>query len=351
MTPPQVRTTLDPAALDRTVLTVTAGRLPTLDRVGTDRLVTIDGQTGVFTPVTGADVGTSSDNLEKVVDALRGELASAQAANAELEAKLAALADPPRSSDDVADGLQHALDGLSERLGAMANETSNFAVREFTLESKVHVDVTPLGTMGFQFVRPGEQVNAAALSTMTMTVVPVPKPPPEEAVAPAAAVVDRPVEEIDGLTDAQVAALRGAHVTTTSGFARLATRATASATLVSLLGVDRETLGRFTLLAGLLAVPGLDGTSAAVLHDAGIPDAATLAGTDPADARRALPGGREAAPGPRQHPEPRRGHPVGGGRRRAHGRCPDLTTGAGAPPLTTGVSPRRGPRRCGPPSR
>lgn len=269
MSPRQVRTALDP------------GRLPVLARVGTDRILTVDGITGVFTPVTGADAGTSTDNLEKIVDVLRGELASARAESAELNAKLEALKDPPRSSDDLADGLQHALDGISERLGSMANPTSNFAVREFVLETKVHVDVTPVGTIGFQFVRPGEEVDAAALSTVTMTVVPVPKPPPEEVVAPP--VADRPVEEIDGLSDAQVSALRGAHVTTTSGFARLATRATARATLVSLLGVDRDALGRFTLLAGLLGVPGVDGTHAAVLHDAGLTDVASLAAADPAD--------------------------------------------------------------------
>ncbi len=276
MTPPPTR-----AALDGTTLTVATGRLPSLERVAVDRLVTVDGQTGVFTPVTGADVDTSTDNLEKIVDLLRGELAAARSENAALEARIADLQDPPRSSDDLADGLQHALDSVSERLGSMANGTSDFAVREFVLESKVHVDVTSVGTLGFQFVRPGEQVNAAALSTVTLTVVPVPKPPPED--VPATPVADRPVEDIDGLSDEQVRALRAAHVTTTGSFARLATRATASASLVSLLGVDRDALGRFTLLAGLLAVPGVDGTNAAVLHDAGLTDAATLAATDPAD--------------------------------------------------------------------
>ena len=269
MTPTPVRTTLD------------LGRLPALSRAGTDRILTVDGVTGVFTPVTGPDAAASTDNLEKILDALRGELASARAESAALTEKLDALRDPPRSSDDLADGLQHALDGISERLGSMANTTSNFAVREFVLETKVHVDVTPVGTIGFQFVRPGEEVNAAALSTVTMTVVPVPKPPAEEVVA--STVVDRPVEEIDGLDEAQLAALRGAHVTTTSGFARLATRATARATLVSLLGVDRDSLGRFTLLAGLLGVPGVDGTNAAVLYDAGVTDVASLAAVDPAD--------------------------------------------------------------------
>ena len=169
----------------------------------------------------------------------------------------------------------------------MSNPTSNFAVREFTLESKVHVDVTPLGTMGFQFVRPGESVNAAALSTVTLTAVPIPKPAPDtgdEVAAQPAPVPDsgQPIEAIDGLTGAQVAALRDAHVSTASAFARLATRATASAQLMSLLRVDRDALGRFTLLAGLLTVPGLDRLKAAVLYAAGIPDVATLATADPA---------------------------------------------------------------------
>ncbi len=62
----------------------------------------------------------------------------------------------------------------------------------------------------------------------------------------------------------------------------MATRATATAELVSMLGVTRSELGRFTLLAGLLTVPGLDGTKAGVLYEAGIGDVATLARTTPA---------------------------------------------------------------------
>ncbi len=101
-----------------------------------------------------------------------------RAENAGLQAKLDELTTPARSADNLAEGVQNALDGLADRLGAMTNATSNFAVREFTLESKVHVDVTAVGTIGFQFVRPGEMVNAAALSTVTLTAVPVPVPKP-----------------------------------------------------------------------------------------------------------------------------------------------------------------------------
>jgi hypothetical protein len=241
----------------------------TLARVAADSIVTVDGRAGLFTPFVGDDPADvkSTANLEEVVDALRNQVAHLQSANADLSAKLDALESPSRSSDDLASGVQHALDGLQDQLAAMANPTSNFAVREFTLETKVHVDVTALGTIGFRFVQPGETVNAAALSTVSLTVVPLPKPVLDEPVAPVPA--DAPVEAIDGLTPAQLAALRGAHVTTASSFRKVATRATASAS-------------RFTLLAGLLAVPDLDRQRAAVLFDAGITDAGTLAAADPA---------------------------------------------------------------------
>lgn len=264
------------------ILRVTPGSLADFRRIAGDQIVTVGNQTGLFVPLTGADQAASTANLEKVIDALRAEIASLQAENAALQEKVASLENPPRSSDELASGVQGALDVLADKLGSMTNTTSNFAVREFSLESKVHVDVTPLGTIGFQFVQPGEEVNAAALSTVAITVVPVPKPNADDASAPAAA-ADQPLEAIDGLTAAQAATLRAAHVSTAGALARLTTRTQASAQLVSMLGIDREQLGRLTLLAGLLTVPGLDRLKAAVLFDAGVRDVASLAASDPAE--------------------------------------------------------------------
>ena len=263
---------------------VVAASLPNFKPVATDEIVTIGDRTGIFTPLT-AKGSDNTDNLSKIVEVLRSELAEARSSNAALQAKVDELSTPARSADNLAEGVQNALDSLSDRLGTMTNTTSNFAVREFTLESKVHVDVTPVGTIGFQFVRPGEVVNAAALSTVTLTVVPIPKPLPDPVDAtPAGAVVrapDAPVESL-GLSAAQSATLRGAHIATTSEFARVATHATATAELVSMLGISRAELGRYTLLAGLLTVPGLDQVKAQVLYEAGIHDVATLAATKPA---------------------------------------------------------------------
>lgn len=258
-----------------------------LHRVAADQIVEIDGRPGLFTPFVGADPkdAPSTDNLAQVVDVLRGEVGRLQAENADLAARLADLSAQSRSSDDVAAALQHSLDVLQESLATMDNPVSSFAVREFHLESKVHVDVTALGTVGYRFVAPGDQVDPGTLSTLRIALVPVPKPVSDETAAP-----DAPspvgVEAIDGLTEAQVAALRSAHVTSAAAFERVATRATTTASLVSLLGIDRDALGRFVMLAGLLTVPGLDRLQAAILYDAGIADAATLAASAPSDLMR-----------------------------------------------------------------
>lgn len=213
-------------------------------------------------------------------------MARLQLENAELADKLTELSGPPRSSDDVAGGMQHALDVLQDRLASMDNAVSNFAVREFQLESKVHVDVTPLGTIGFRFVQPGDTVDAEALSTLNISVVPVPKPVTDDVPAPPTR-VNPGVESIEGLSDRQVATLRSSHVTTVADFQRVATEARMTATLVSMLGVDREALGRYALLAGLLTVPGIDGREAAILYEAGVTDVASLAASDPAALIRA----------------------------------------------------------------
>lgn len=255
-----------------------SGRLD-FERVAPDQIVTVDGRPGLFTPLVGVDPTDvpSTDNLEKVIDLLRQQIARLQSENADLAAKLAQAQSTATSGDELAAAMQHSLDTLQERLADMGNATSNFAVREFSLESKVHVDVTSLGTIGFRFVQPGDDVNPATLSTVSITVVPVPKPATE----PAPDAPEPGVEAIDGLTAAQADKLRAAHVTTAGSFWRVATQATTTASLVSLLGIDRDTLGRYTMLAGLLMVPGLDRLKAAVLYDAGVIDVATLAASEP----------------------------------------------------------------------
>lgn len=263
-----------------------SGRL-TIDRLTTDQLVTIDGHLGVFTPITsgaGTDP-TSTGNLQAVVDLLRKQVADLQTTNAALSAQVSAAQQATTSSDEFAAGVQHTLDVLQDKLGTMENQTSTFAVREFSMQSKVLVDVSDLGTIGLRFVKPGEDVESTALSTVSITVVPLPKDPvaPAAPLAPTPSSADVAIDEIDGLSTDQIAALRRAHVTTAAAFTKVATRATTSATLAGMLAVDREALGRLTLLAGLLTVPGLDRIKAAVLFHAGVTGPAALAAASAKD--------------------------------------------------------------------
>lgn len=261
---------------------ITAGGRLTIDRITPDQLVTVGGRLGVFTPLTTPDAGdpASTTNLQAIVDVLRKQVVELQSTNAALTAKLTAAEQASTSADDFAAGIQHAVDGLQDKLATMQNSVSTFGVREFSMQTKVLVDVSQLGAIGLRFVAPGESVDASALSTVSLTLVPLPKEQPAQA-APAPA--DLPVDQIDGLSGDQIATLHRAHVTTTSSFRRAATRATTAATLRGMLAVDRESLGRMTELAGLLGVPGIDRISAAVLHSAGITDPATLATTTAKD--------------------------------------------------------------------
>src|SRR5262249_592791 len=59
------------------------------------------------------------------------------------------------------------------------------------------------------------------------------------------------------------------------------TRASATATLVGMLALDRDALARQVALANLLTIPGVDIERAEVLGAAGIPDVAALAAADP----------------------------------------------------------------------
>jgi predicted flap endonuclease-1-like 5' DNA nuclease len=274
--------TPDPAPVPR----ITGPVRLDLTRLGTDSIVTVNGRPGIFTPLTGetATDAHSTTNLEKILDVLKEEIASLRTENAALDQKVAELSAPARSSDDFASGLQHTLDVLQQRLSSVDNSVSDFAVREFSLESKVHVEVTALGTIGLRFVQPGETVNAAALSTVNVTIVPMPKAPTDS--PPATPKSNPAVDALDGLSSAQIEALRESHVNTVAEFRTVALRARTEAILVSLLDVDRKALGRYVSLADLLSIPGLDRVKAAVLHDAGFTDSASLAAASAKDVVR-----------------------------------------------------------------
>ena len=135
----------------------------TLVRIGTDRVVTVGGVTGLFTPITSAsDQPPASDermNLLTILDQLQREVGEVQSRNLKLDADLALLRQRPFAPEDFAGGLRQSLNELQQRMSTMRNSTSNFAVREFELDASMFVQVMPLGSIEYRFVQPGD--NAA----------------------------------------------------------------------------------------------------------------------------------------------------------------------------------------------
>jgi hypothetical protein len=261
-------------------LEVTAtSRLIELDDVAPQRLVTIEGRLGLFTPFEGEDPKASTDNLTEIVDVLRRRVEQLQETNAQLEAKLDAT--PPRSADDVAAAIAASVDTLQSRLGQMDNAVTNFGLREFSLQSKVRVDVTPLGTLGFHFVQPGDLLPPEALSTLSVTLVPVPKepaPPGEAAAAQTTAGAD--LHQL-GFSRPDVELLHAQHVDTAADLASIGTRASATATLSAMLGTDRQVLGDRIALGALTTLPSVDLARAGVLTAAGLGSTGLLAAAEP----------------------------------------------------------------------
>jgi hypothetical protein len=148
-------------------------------RTGTDRIVKVDGVSGVFTPIgAGDDQPLGADerkNLQGVIDRLKAALVELQATNVKLGQELTALRERPSAPDDFASAVQQSLDEVAQRMASMRNSMSNFAIREFKLDASVFVRVSPLGTIEYRFVQPGDGVDGAALSKISMSVVPVPK--------------------------------------------------------------------------------------------------------------------------------------------------------------------------------
>jgi len=253
-----------------------------LVQVGTQSVVTVAGITGVFTPLTsgaGKPLGADErENLLSLVDQLKREVSEVQSRNLKLEADLATLRERPSAADDFAGGVQQSLDELQQRMANMRNSTSNFAVREFKLEASVFVQVTPLGTVEYRFVQPGEQAPAQALSKLSLQVVPVPKDNLAGVWTPILFQPDAPVATLPGLGDDGARRMEAAGVFTLGEFLQVGTRARAQAYLSALLDVERQRVALWAQQALLMTLRGVTGNAALVLIEAGVSRFETLAG-------------------------------------------------------------------------
>jgi hypothetical protein len=249
-------------------------------------LVTVNGQVGVFTPLT-SKPGTptnpqANDNAEAIISAMQRDNIVLRKELSELKAQSAQPSAPPRSPEDFASAVRRSLDKLQTSLSSMTNPVSNFAVRSFRLETQVRLQVSALGEVEYRFVEPDERPDAATLSKVTLEVTPLPKQSAVATFTPDAFKPDTGIEQIPGLKDEQLRLLHQHQIDAVGDFLAAGTRARSQLELVSLLKTDRATLASWLGSAELLTLQGIDTSRATVLLRAGISGLGGVAELTPA---------------------------------------------------------------------
>lgn len=254
----------------------------TLVRIGGERLVTVAGITGIFTPITSASdqpLGTDErQNLRAIIDQLKREVGEVQSRNLKLSADMALLRERPAAPDDFASGVQQSLDELQQRMSTMRNSTSNFAVRDFKLDASVFVQVSPMGSIEYRFVQPGDKVEPQSLSKLSLQVVPLPKDNLAGVWTPNLFQPELPISALPEVTTESARQLEAAGLFSIGEFLQVGTRARAQAYLEALLGVQRVRLALWAQQASLLTLRGVTGVAALLLIDAGLSRLDLLAG-------------------------------------------------------------------------
>ena len=247
------------------------------------RLVEVEGRLGVFTPVTAAEKPEETqENLEQVVQVLRDEVARLQSANLALEEKLKqVMAAQHRTPDDFATALSHSVDSLQSRLLETKNPVSRFALKEFEIETNVHVSVSSLGTVDYRFLQPEEQVDPNRLSKIRMNLVPLPRETAEGSWAAPAFTPFQDIEEIQGIGEIYQHRLNSHNIYSISDLLNAGTRLKSRSELAAMLEVDRNDLAKWLSHAELMTVKEVDGRKAEVLHALGIDTLAKLASAQP----------------------------------------------------------------------
>lgn len=263
-----------------------SGKKPKSAAQMSDVLVTIKGKAGVFIPLPASvedasELAGKPEKLLELLKAMKAEIARLTSENAELKRAVDAAKLPAHSADDFAGAMQHTVDTLQTRLSSLRNSVSNFAVREFRLESQVLVDVSPLGQATYRFVKPGETVRDTELSRVTLDLIPLPKQNVSGTWSPAAFTPDVSLEEIDGIGEAFRKQLNQSQLYTVGDLLQAASRVRTKVELASMLGVDRARLGTWLSQAELLTVKDIDGRKARVLVETGITSLDLLAQQQP----------------------------------------------------------------------
>lgn len=249
-------------------------------------------------PAPEAPVGGTTAALDPYAElsALRVEIATLQGKNAalaqqvaDLTAQKAALHEQLRAKitrssrmpDDFASAVGHSIDTIQTRLAGLSNPVTDFAVREFSIDAKVAVNITPMGTVEYRFIQPGESIDPAAISNLSMTVVPVPKQSAAGAWVPTEFTPTVGIEEIPGVGRQMRSHLNDQGIFTVADLVHAGSRVRSSVDLAALLDVDRARLAEWLAHAELLTIRDIDGGMSGVLFEIGVRTLDALASAQP----------------------------------------------------------------------
>ena len=251
-----------------------------LRKVASEDIIEFDGKYGIFTPLTNGQGNEieSNRNLNDIVEVLRQEVVSVKQQNLELKEKLLqSNSKPARTPDDFVTAIQHSVDSLQGKLSDMKNPISDFVVSEFSLDTRVFVDVSPFGTIDYRFVQPGDDIDPSLLSQLTLKIQPVPKQTQTGSYDLTNFTPYADVDEIQGIGDVYKEKLKTHNIYTVSDLLHAGTRVRSRVELAALLGVEHRSLGEWLSHAELMTVKTIDGRASEVLYEVGVNNLETLA--------------------------------------------------------------------------
>lgn len=214
--------------------------------------------------------------LQAIIDRLNRELVELQQKNLTLQSRIDQLLAPAKSPDDLASALQRTVDRLQTELASLSNPVSNFAVKDFRLETAITVSMTELGTIEYRLLQPGTNVDPNAISKLTLSLVPIEKQRPDGTLSP---LLFQPGRELSvvGMREDLLQTFERNHIYTIGEFRSAVMRAQVRSTLIASEKTTQQELSTLQARAELLLLAGMDRKTADRLMTAGIDGLPALA--------------------------------------------------------------------------
>jgi hypothetical protein len=252
---------------------------PIEDRVAGRDVVIVDGKKGVFIPIDQAVLTDeqTAEELVKTVELLQSIITGKDAEILGLNQRVAELLSPPQSPDDFSTAMQSAVDTLQTQLSHLSNPIANFAVKEFKIDARVGINITPLGVVEYRFAGPGERISPESQSQLTLTLVPVEKTDQTSKDLDRFLAPLRPIAQIPDIVERVISPDLSAqkyfesnHIYTIGDFLRAGSRANIKARILSATKIDSRDFDRWLDIAELLLIKDVDFALAVQMQEIGI---------------------------------------------------------------------------------